>query len=243
MGSSGAYDLEVVFPNERIKDALSFISTYVRDFVSINKGTEGKEYISFNVESLLSKLTTIKSDKLRRTSIIFNVGINTIYFDKPLPVEVGEYLNNFSFVGEKIGVKYRLRDKHFWQTRNPGETYTISGKLYKKLDPPREPVISNIHFLLYGSGLIYNLVNTGTTRSFNSPVFGGGVGVSFFNSLDLSLTSGIPILKSGTLRDSFRHRYIGIGLDFPFDEYIKRLSERNRDYKNKKLLAETSHAR
>lgn len=228
-------DLETVFPNERIKDALVFINTYVRDFVAIYTDSNGKEYIGVNLESLISKLSTVRSDELKRGSILFNVGVNTTYYPNGLKLEDGTNISNFSFVSEKIGFKYKLKDRSFWKTRNPGETYTISNTQYKKIATPSEPVVSNIHGIVYGSGILYNIFNTGTTKDFNSPMIGVGFGLSFFNSLDFNLTTGFPILRKG---GSSKSQFIGFGFDFPFTEYIKRLSEKNRDRKNKELIAE-----
>lgn len=230
-------DLETIFPNERIKDALVFINAYIRDFVAVYKDANGKEYIGVNVESLISRLSAVKSDRLRRGSVLFNVGVNTTYFPNELLLENGTKITNFSFVSEKIGFKWKFFDKSFWQTRNPGETYTIGGTKYKKTATPSEPVISNLHAIVYGSGILYNIFNTGTTKNFNAPMIGTGLGISFFNSLDFNVTAGFPILRKG---DSGKNGFIGFGFDFPFTEYIKRLSEKNRDKKNKELIAEVA---
>ncbi|WP_449437404.1 hypothetical protein [Pedobacter steynii] len=211
-------DLETIFPNERIKDALVFINAYIRDFVAVYKDANGKEYIGVNVESLISRLSAVKSDKLRRGSVLFNVGANTTYFPNELLLEDGSKITNFSFVSEKIGFKLKFFDKSFWRTRNPGETYTIGGTKYKKTATPSEPVISNMHAIVYGSGILYNIFNTGTTKNFNAPMIGTGLGISFFNSLDFNVTAGFPILRKG---DSGKSGFIGFGFDFPLQNILR----------------------
>lgn len=233
-------DIEEIFPNERIKDALSFINTYVRDFVAIRKDEKGNEYLSFNIESLLSKLSEVKSDKLRRTSFLFTVGVNTAMFDKTLTLESGKILKNYSYVSEKIGVKVKIKDWNFWQTRNSGESYEIGGTKYTKRSTPYEPVVSNFYWTLYGSGILYNIVNTGTSPDFNYPLVATGFGWTFFNNLNLTLSAGVPILKNADLSQSFDHFYYGFSFDVPFLEYIKRASDNRKDAQNKKILAKLS---
>lgn len=231
-------ELDGIFPNERINDALAFISTYIRDFVTISTDKGNHEYITINLESLLSNLNTVKPDRLRRGSVLFTVGVNTSYFIKPLSLSNQETIQNFSYISEKIGIKYKIKDYNFWMTRNPGETYTIDGTQYKKIKPPTEPAVSDIHLLLYGSGILYNIINSGTSKSFNHPMVGAGFGLTFYNSLDLNITAGIPIIKSNSIENSFQSWFIGLGFDFPFSEYIKRLSDKRENNKNKKLIAD-----
>lgn len=239
-------DLEKIFPNERIKDAMSFINTYVRDFIAIKKDNNKNEYVDFNIESFISKLSEIKSEKLNRGSLLFSVGTNTVWFNKSQVIESGDTIKNFSFVSEKIGFKLKLKDNSFWMTRNPGESYTIGGNRYTKITTPYEPIVSDIHIIFYGSGILYNIINAATSKKYNSPLLGTGFGWTFFNSLDLDLTLGVPLKKNEDVFTLNTHDtpslkinsiYYGISFGFPFIEYIDRVNQNRKDNQNKKILS------
>lgn len=116
-----------------------------------------------------------------------------------------------------------------------GEVFSYYGKQYKRLIPPKEPIVSDIHFLLYGSGILYNLVNTGTSSDFNSPLIGAGLGLTFYNNLNMNFTVGKPILSDMPIADA--PTYWGIGFDIDFMEYFKRLRDkRNANRTQQKLI-------
>lgn len=234
-----ASDIGTIFPDDNIKNALSSILRFVNDYSVIEKRGD-KEVFAFNVESFLYKLQTIKPYKLTRIQFLFTVGVNNAMFssDFTLP-DTAVITRNLSFVGEKIGVKYILWDRAFARSRNPGETFQIYGKNsrpYIRDVAPKEPVVSNFHFIAYGSGILYSLVNTKTQKEFNMPIIGIGAGVTFYNGLDFNISYGVPILASEAI--SSTHSFVNVGFDIQFIEYYDRLMEKRKNNQTQKRLAE-----
>ncbi len=257
--------LEDVFPGGHIKDAVATLVSFVKDYTVIETDGNNNEYVSFNVESFLVKLQSIKPNKLRRLGFQFTVGVNHTFFGKNVTITTSDNsltnVRNFSYVGEKIGVKIKILDREFWMTRNPGEVY----KRYKcgnwliKNTPPKEPVLSNIFLNIYGSGILYNLVNTSTNEEFKLPLVGTGLGFTFFNGLDITFSMGVPIFdnkpfiskldsytvnynngESMTYRkqlNSFDYAFFNVGFDIQFTEYLDRLNKRRKANKTQKQLA------
>jgi hypothetical protein len=226
-------DLENIFPNDFAKEALSVVNSFVRDHVQFIK-VDGKEVVDFKIESFIRKLQDIKPYKYSPLQFHMTVGMNSGFFYKnPLKVD-GVDMNNFSYVGEKIGVKFKLIDWDFWQTRKPGETYRIYGTPYIKTAAPVEPVVSNIHLLAYGSGLLYNIINTSTQNNFNGALAGFGAGITFTRLLDFNLSYCIPIVKGVTFKESFDYGFIGAGFDVQFGAYLDRVAQKRSQKKVEK---------
>lgn len=228
-------ELEEVFPDERIKDALSKINSFVKDYAVIKTNTNGKEVLDFNVESFLVKLENMKKYRYRKFEFLLTVGASSGFFGKELVMK-GDTLTSFSFVSEKIGVKFKLRD-YDWKTRNPGEIYRIGGSEYTKVTAPKEPVVSDIHLLLYGSGLLYNILNTGNSSVFKAPLVGTGLGLTFVNALDLNLTASVPIFSDRSFGTSFEYPLLSLNFDIRFTEYLNRLQKKREANRNQKNLA------
>ncbi|MCA6391898.1 MAG: hypothetical protein IM607_10975, partial [Cytophagales bacterium] len=95
----------------------------------------------------------------------------------------------------------------------------------------------NVHLLLYGSGLLYNLTNTGTTSNFNSPLIGIGAGVTFFNDLDFNISWGTPVVKDKPFLDNSLPTYFNVGFDIQFFEYYNRLQQKRKANQTQKKLA------
>lgn len=238
-------DIGYVFPDDNVKNALSTVITFVKDYTVIEENQKGNEVINFNVESFIVKLQNIKPYKLNRWQFNMTVGVNNAYFNKDLVLSDGSITRNLNYVGEKIGVKYKLIDRSFWMNRNPGETYLkktlrhpLSGTSYIKTAPPREPLVSNIHTLIYGSGLLYNLVNTKSNKEFNMPLIGAGLGVTFYNALDFNVTYGVPIFSDSDFNKSFNNSFINVGFDIQFIEYYNRLQAKRSANKTQKKISQ-----
>lgn len=229
-----------IFSDEEMRKSINKLLTFIRSYIKVTEGQNGERGLSLDVEGFLLNLQRIPYNRYSPISLAFTVGVNTAYFNKDLPLEDGNTLRNYSFIGEKIGVKFKLRDYKYLNSFSKGETFSYLGRSYIRTTAPREPVVSNIHILLYGSGLLYNLVNTGTTNDFNSPLVGAGLGVTFFNDLDLNISVGTPVVKNKAFLDKELPYYFNIGFDIQFIEYFNRLSEKRKDNQTQKKLSEAS---
>ncbi|KOS07693.1 hypothetical protein AM493_17810 [Flavobacterium akiainvivens] len=228
-----------IFPSNNITNALSTVVSFVKDYSVTDKDKNGKEVLEFNIESFIVRLQRVKPYQHKAIEFNFTVGLNNAYFQHNVPLK-DNTVANLSFVSEKIGVKWKLWDWAFYYTRNPGETYAYGDNVYVKKTPPHEPLISNIHLLAYGSGILYNVVNAKTDKEFDFPMAGVGAGITFSNALDLNISLGVPLMSQKSFQDLFYYKYINIGFDIQFLEYFDRLSEKQQAKKTQKLLAEAA---
>lgn len=229
-------ELEGVFADSKIKSALSIVNSFVKDHASVKVNEDGKETLEFNVESFLLKLDKMKLDRWRPVQLSLTVGASSGFFTKPLMLGL-DTLKSFSSISEKIGIKIKIFDWEFWKSRNPGETYEILGTSYVKTAAPKQPIVSDLHVMAFGSGLLYNILNTSTSKEFNAPLAGAGLGVTFFNALDMSLTASIPILPTESLKTSAEYVLLGLSFDIRLGEYLQRAREKRESNRQQKALS------
>lgn len=228
---------EPIFKNSEVKEKLSYFNTFVKDYVVVNETEEGKDYIEFNVESFLNHLAEMKANQPKRVSFMFDVGVSTGYFLRnPFEITQGNYIENISYVAEKIGFKWKPFDFSFWKRRSPGETYFYYGNKIKTA-PPKQPAIDNVFVSLFGTGILYNIFNTSTESELNSPFIGIGLGLGFFNNLDLSISGAVPIISNQSFSNSFQYPLISLNFDIRFNEYLQRLGEKRKASQTQKALA------
>ena len=230
-------DIGDIFPSDRVQTALNTTVSLLNDYLTFSEDNE-KITVQFDVEACLINLSQIKYHRNRPFEFHFTVGANTVNFNKGINLEDDEVLKTYSFVGEKIGLKYIWLNWDYTSTFHKGETFEYHGHTYTRNVPAKKPTVSNLHFILYGSGLLYNLANTGTTADFNSPLLGVGSGLTFFNNLDLNLSLGVPLLDNNSFSDNFDHFYWNIGFDIQFTEYYDKVREKQRANKKQKQLLE-----
>ncbi len=228
-------DIGELFDNDKIRNTINTITSFVKNYTTISD-QNGTPNIQFNVESFLNNLSNLNDGRHRPFAFHFTVGASTLsFFDKPVVVD-NEEIYNYSFVGEKIGLKWKLLDLDYLRSHNRGETFKWMGRTYIRRVPASEPTVSNIHLLLYGSGILYNLVNTGSSKNFNSPILGLGLGITFFNDLDFELSTGIPVIEGQEFRENFNHGFVSIGFDIRFIDYFNRLQKKRRQQKSQERL-------
>ena len=59
----------------------------------------------------------------------------------------------FSFVGEKLGVKFVVADFGYSRSHKPNESFLYRGTYRYWKNPVVSPLINDIYFSLYGSGI------------------------------------------------------------------------------------------
>jgi hypothetical protein len=229
-----------VFSDNEMRKSINKILTFVRSYLKVVEDENGKLAVTVDVEGFLLNIQRLPYNKSRPFSLHFTVGANTAYFNDDLILSDNSKLRNYSFIGEKIGIKYKLYDWKYINSFSRGETFTYGGKAYIRNTSPREPAISNIHLLAYGSGLLYNLVNTGNTTNFNSPLLGVGVGLTFFNDLDFNLSVGTPLVKDKSFRASGVPDFFSFGFDIQFIEYYSRLQQKRKASQTQKKLTQAA---
>ncbi len=225
-----------IFSDEQMRTSINLIINFIHSYIKIDENIDNETIINLDVEGFLYNLQSIPYNKFRPLEFLFTVGVNTSSFNSTLELNNGESLENFSFISEKIGLKYKIWDFEYVQSFSRGETFSYYGKSYRRLKAPSEPIISNIHLLAYGSGILYNIANTGTNNKFNSPMIAGGIGITFYNNLDFNIGYG-KIISSKTNNGP---TFFNFGFDIQFLEYFNRLQEKRRNNRNKKTIEKAS---
>ena len=61
------------------------------------------------------------------------------------------------------------------------------------------PIISDFYLFAYGSGLLYNIADLTTEGDhFNNSMVGIGVGLAFFNALDVNIWRASPMVAAAS---------------------------------------------
>ncbi len=228
-------DVGDVFSDEEMRKSINLIVGFVRSYIKLNKDTAEKVYISLDIEGFLTSVQKTNYNKFRPVELMFTVGANTASFQSKY-TEGNDTLSSYSFIGEKIGIKYKIWDYKYLNSFSKGETFTYYGTTYIRNVPPKEPLISDIHVLAYGTGLLYNLTNTGTTKGFNSPMLAAGLGITFFNDLDLNISYGKPLIGNVSYFSKQNPSFFNVGFDIQFIEYFDRLNKKRQSNKVQKQL-------
>jgi hypothetical protein len=223
-------EIGTIFANDRIEYALGTVTSFLKNYTVFYTDENGKKGIQVDAESILSNLADLSYNKSRPLEFYFVVGANNTSFRKEIKVKE-DAIKTYSYLGEKIGLKYKIWDWGYTNSFNRGETYSYYGKKYLRNRPASKPMVSNIHAILYGSGIMYSLINTGSTKDFNKPLVGAGLGITFFNDLDLNISYGVPIMDDNSFSDNFDYAFINVGVDILFIEYMKRLGKKRKKKK------------
>lgn len=92
------------------------------------------------------------------------------------------------------------------------------------LRPQPKPLLSDIHIIAYGSGLLYNIANLKSESQFNYAVTGVGIGLTFFNGLAINASLACPYTDK---KFNATNTFFNFGLDIPIIEYIGALTKKN----------------
>lgn len=241
-------DLGDIFSSEKMRNTINIVSSFVRSYLTVSQDTANRFTVNIDAEGFITSLQKLNYNKFSPWGLHFTVGTNTAAFNRPLTLGDGSTINNYSFVGEKIGVKFKLYDNQYLKSFSRGETYTywrygipfLGKTTFVRNAPPSEPILSNVHLLAYGSGVLYNLANTGTTKDFNSPLVGAGIGLTFFNGLDINASIGTAVVSNKPFLDKSVPFYFNLGMDIQFVEYIDRLNQKRKTNQTQKKLAEAA---
>lgn len=126
-------------------------------------------------------------------------------------------LNNIYFANEKIGLKFTFFDRKYTHSFEPGEEFKYRGRKTHWVRPQSEPLISRGELYLYGSGLLYNIVDIKSQENFNYTLVGSAFGITFFNGLMLNGGIALPINAKNDLSNKYLYT---LSFDIPIIEYI-----------------------
>ncbi|MBB4081125.1 hypothetical protein GGR28_003772 [Lewinella aquimaris] len=226
------------YPNDAISGVLEYLleNTLVEfldsngDLVP-NEDLSTKGYIYLDVESLISSIdswfNSIKPRKISKyVSPFLIIGANYgVFFDENqlLPSSQSSTIGNLYYAVEKIGIKYKIWNYKYTHSFEPGVSVSYYGKNFKWRRPQEEPLISDIYVYSYFSGILYNLVDVKSEENFDYALFGGGLGVTFFNGLNTNFSLSSPI-TDGSINN--KNIFFNVGIDIPIIDYISELTKR-----------------
>lgn len=169
--------------------------------------------VSLDVESMAVDLyKQFSENSSQRFGMYFSVGIN---YNAPLGsgIKINDTtsVKSYAFLSEKIGLKYTIFD---------------FGRRYGYFKMTRKPVIKDVHSILFGSGLLYQIKELSTAKNFSSPIVGLGVGASFFNDLDFNINYAFPIDRD------ISRSLLNVSFDIKITEYLAALSKSKKQNKN-----------
>ncbi len=211
-----------VFPDAQMIHTFNDIINNVIKYTQLD---EENSRLTLDVESFISLIDSrYQMLSQNRVSFYFSVGINqntllnkTEFTDKDNNTYT---LKDIGFASEKIGVKYNLID---FNKRHYKSILRYNYSDYKS----QKPYINDIHLMLYGSGLLYNIANTTTSKKhFNYPLSGIGLGITFYNSLDFNLTCSMPFTNQ-----PFNKLLFGVAFDIKIGEYLNALNKNRKESK------------
>jgi hypothetical protein len=230
-----------IFGDDKKRETINFIIGLVRSFLIITDTPEEEMELELDVEGLLVALQQLQLDRYRPIRFHLTLGANYGSFvDESLGIQTATdtvQLANYAYFSEKIGIKLILMDFEYTQGQPRGAIFRYFGKNRKKLEPPSSPTISNWHLLFYGSGLVYNIVNSSSEPLFDYPILGIGTGITFFNNLDLNISYARAVQSEKRFFSSSNPGFLNIGFDIQFIEYLSRFNRKRQDNQTQKLLA------
>ena len=216
MMRTGSKKVEDNLKDGKFKDEYTIFTNAVKKYTLVNT-TEN--YVEVDVASFLSDLQThFSRNDTSVLSLYLSIGLNENVFLKKnfvMPGVNGYTINNIGFASEKLGVKVRL---HSFK-KYGGYQNVIKDDVYLN---KKAPFINDLYTVVYGSGLLYSLANTATDTNFDFAHVGAGIGLRFYNALDVNFTIGFPFVKNSHFGDN---AFLGLGLDIPLGEYLEKLGK------------------
>lgn len=175
--------------------------------------------------------------------LYFSLGINqsissNFNYQTLLPNSAGfktDSLKSVGFVSEKIGLKVKLVDYKWRRSFTVGETYKtrVTGieKTVQEFKSSK-PLVSDIYFLAYGSGLLYKVADLTSNKEFSDPILGLGLGIAFFNSLDLNIGYNWPLQSNNSFFENIDKKNLWtVSFDVKITEYLSALGKKRKSSK------------
>ena len=212
-----------IFDDNNVSRLIFNLTDFLEKFTTLDKE---KNAISVNVEEIILQLYNKYEARVQnnRVNFYFSIGLNQTFgidYDEGYELQSDSAtLKSLAFAAEKIGVKIKFRDWRKIRSYEYGEYYDPLQKKIKQTNT-RKPIVNDVYWLVYGSGILYNITNTTTGKDFTYPIIGTGLGVAFYNSLDLNLFVNFPLVSDESFGESLERRQLyGFSFDIKIGEYI-----------------------
>jgi hypothetical protein len=202
--------------DEKFKQVYTLFSNGIRKYIIPN---QKDHYIEVDILSFLTDLQQyFDRNNDARLALYLTLGLNqSIFFSQKMLPNSTEQIKYLGYASEKIGIKVRLGS--FNRVRDYENTIKNDLNLNR-----RQPFVNQAYWIVYGSGLLYSIANTTTSKvNFDYPHVGTGIGLRFYNALDVNLYTGFPFIKNQSI---WNNAFWGIGLDIPLGEYLEKLNSK-----------------
>ncbi len=206
---------------------------------TIINAAENRIYI--DVESIILAIYNRYANKSDSwIDFYFSIGLNkSISIGNDFKYLSTDSLKSFGFAAEKIGLKIKLVNIKKMRQFELGEKrprlfggHKMVNKVQSKV-----PIISDIHLITYGTGLLYNIVDSKTSFSFDEYMIATGLGISFYNGFDLNISFNYPLVNNISFQDVISPNNSYQMLTFSFDvkigEYLDALAQKANVSKTK----------
>lgn len=206
-------------------DAQSFIP-FIMSAISSNISYDNKtKEFTIDVVEIISKVYEeyYKVSQRSNFAFLFNIGFNYSLFYTPQSSLLDNKEANIVFASEKIGIKYKFYNRFKQRSYLAGQWYKSGKNSYSRyLNNQTAPLIHDYYWQLYTSGILYNLVDVKTNNNLNFATLGTGLGVNFFNGLNLSVNLGLPLSSRLSSTNKWYHNcFFNFSVDVPIFDYLK----------------------
>lgn len=187
--------------------------------------------LAFEDKFYAANISSIRNHKIGLKPF-FTIGLNYGYFvnqnNSLILDDASKNLTQIALAGEKFGLKFIFADIKYKRSHSPLEWYKYRGSYTRWKNPVAKPLINNVYGMIYGSGLLYNIVDIKSEANFKYAITGVGLGLEFFNGLDFNLGFVMPIIPKNTFGEMLDKGFINIGFDIPIFEYIKAVKDKRK---------------
>ncbi|MGD9995182.1 MAG: hypothetical protein AB7S69_17920 [Salinivirgaceae bacterium] len=177
--------------------------------------------LSLEDEFYNNKITGLKKHKVG-IEPFFGIGINYGILTSDNNVILNEAntgsIYQIAYVSEKFGFKFLFADFEYTRSHKPLEWFKYRGTYRRWKGPVKDPLINNVYGMIYASGILYNVVDLKSEDNYNFAMLGTGLGLTFFNELEMNISYSIPLIKN---ENPFENGMVNLGFDIPIFEYIK----------------------
>lgn len=222
-----------IYGNSSQAKAMNSFVNNIEKYTTINAQ---KNEIYVDVESIILAIyNKYANQETHRLDFYLSLGLNQSFsLGSGFKNIALDTLNGLGFAAEKIGVKLKLINFKSIRSYEPGEKapiiFGIKKEITDKKVRSRVPLITDIHTVLFGSGLLYNIVNTKTSEQFSSYLLGLGLGVSLYNGLDAHVCINYPLGVDAPFKEVFipnnKFQMFTFSLDIKLGEYLAALAKK-----------------
>ncbi|OIQ19265.1 MAG: hypothetical protein BM557_06060 [Flavobacterium sp. MedPE-SWcel] len=222
----GSESVEDNLKDGKFKDSYLVFINAMKKYSIVNTN---ENYVELDVASTLNDLKTYyDKNNTSHFSLYLSLGLNQNFFlnnkfeypattsinaDGEEVVNASRKISNIGFASEKLGLEINIHSFKKYK----GYSNVIKDDIYLN---ERTPFINDLYAVVYGSGLLYSLANTTTDEDFDFVHIGAGLGVRFYNALDVNFTIGTPFVKDQPFGNNF---FVGVGFDIPLGEYLEKI--------------------